>query len=112
EVAAIMDAPPYNTPPAKWHKALDLVRAGKVQAHKDGHYTVQGSTRPYSIHGTCPCPQGQSDKSKWCKHLVAVELWKRVQIRLSPTNGQHAPQDPAPMLEPEVVDVGAEAPAP
>ncbi len=47
EVAAIMDTPPYNTPPAKWHKALDLVRAGKVQAHEDGRYTVQGSTRLY-----------------------------------------------------------------
>ncbi len=86
-VAATMDAAPYNTPPEKLQKAMDLVLTGKVQAHQDGLYSVQGSTKTYDIDGECPCPQGQRQKSKWCKHMVAVELWKRVQMRLYPSNG-------------------------
>ncbi len=87
-VAATMDAPPYNTPPEKLRKAMDLVLTGKVQAHQDGLYTVQGSTKTYDIDGECPCPQGQRQKSKWCYHLVGVELWKRVQMRLYASNGR------------------------
>ncbi len=88
-VAATMDAPPYNTPREKLQKAMDLVLENKVQAHVDGLYTVQGSTKTYDIGSDCPCPQGQRQKSKWCQHMVAVELWKRVQMRLYPSNGSN-----------------------
>ena len=47
QTAATMDAPPYNTPPAKLQQAMDLVLKNKVQAHENGRYTVQGSTKPY-----------------------------------------------------------------
>ncbi len=43
-VAATMAAAPYNTTPEKLQKAMDLVLTGKVQAHEDGLYTVQGSS--------------------------------------------------------------------
>ena len=62
-VAATMDAAPYNTPPDKLQKAMDLVLTGKVQAHEDGLYSVQGSTKTYDIGGECPCPQGQLKRS-------------------------------------------------
>lgn len=87
QAAATMDAPPYNTPTTKLHKAMDLVLAGKVQAHQDGTYTVQGSTQPYACNGVCACPQGRMGKTKWCKHLVAVELWKRTQQQRAPASG-------------------------
>lgn len=87
QAANSMNMQPYNDGKGKLQKAMDLVLANKVQAHEDGLYTVQGSTKSYEIDGTCPCPQGQLGKSKWCKHLVAVELWKRTQQRLYPVNG-------------------------
>ncbi len=89
QAAATMDAAPYNTPPEKLQKAMDLVLTGKVQAHEDGLYTVRGSTKTYEIGSECPCPQGQRQKSKWCEHMVACELWKRVQMRLYLSNGSN-----------------------
>jgi hypothetical protein len=90
QAANSMDMQPYNDGKGKLQKAMDLVLEHKVQAHEDGLYTVQGSTKPYEIDGTCPCPQGQHGKTKHCKHMVAVELWRRVQQRLYPAshNGQ------------------------
>ena len=82
-VAATMDAPPYNTPKEKLQQAMDLVLADKVQRQSDGTFTVQGS-KLYSVNGLCSCPQSQHGKSKWCKHLVGVEIYKRVQQRLTP----------------------------
>ena len=93
QAAATMDAPPYNNDKGKLHKAMDLVLAGKVQAHTDGLYSVKDSTKTYDIDGECPCPQGQGQASKWCEHLVAVELWKRANEILYPVavngNGHH-----------------------
>ena len=85
-VAMIMDAAP-NTPPEKLQKAKALVLADKVQAHEDGLYTVQGSHKTYEVGGLCECPAATMGKTKWCKHLVAVEIWERVQMRLHPSNG-------------------------
>jgi hypothetical protein len=91
-----MDMQPYNDGKGKLPKAMDLVLANKVQAHEDGLYTVQGSTTSYEIDGTCPCPQGQHGKTRWCKHLTAVEIWKRTQQRLypAPHNGQRNGESP------------------
>ena len=89
---------PYNNDKGKLQKAMDLTLSGKVQAHADGLYSVKGSTKTYDIDGECPCPQGQGQASKWCKHLVAVELWKRANEILYPVavngngNGHHERQ--------------------
>jgi hypothetical protein len=84
QAAATLDAPPYASPKEKLQQAMDLVLTGKVQPHGDNVFTVQGSTKQYHVNGTCECPQGQQGKSKWCKHMVSIELWKRVQQRLTP----------------------------
>ena len=77
--AASMNQPPWNTPPEKLTAAMDLVLSDKVQRLEDGTFTVQGS-KPWTINGLCSCPQGQHNKTtKWCRHMVSVELWKRVQ---------------------------------
>jgi hypothetical protein len=88
QAATSMAMQPYNDGKGKLQKAMDLVLEHKVQAHEDGLYTVQGSTKSYEIDGTCPCPQGQHGKTKHCKHMVAVELWRRTQQRLYPVNGK------------------------
>lgn len=81
---------------------MDLVLEGKV-TQQDGLWTVQDSTKPYEINGECPCPQGQRAASKWCKHLVAVELWKRAQAIMQPgaSNGNGHKPEPSPEPEPE-----------
>jgi len=109
--SATMDAAPYNTPPEKLQRAMDLVLSGSVQAHEDGLYTVKGSTKTYDIGHDCPCPQGQRQKSKWCKHLVAVELWKRTQERLYPQDAGETWVDTAKQ-NPSVNGSQAELPTP
>jgi hypothetical protein len=81
QAAQALDTPPYNTPKEKLTKAMDLVLTDKIQAHADGTYTVTGS-KPYEVTDRCACYQGQHGQSKWCKHLVAIEIWKRTQERL------------------------------
>ena len=95
QAASTMDHAPYNTPPEKLQKAIDLVLADKVTVHQDGTYTVIGS-HPYEVTDRCACYQGQHGTSKWCKHLVAIELWKRTQERLSGTNGRSNGTPPTP----------------
>jgi hypothetical protein len=91
---------PDKTPPdRRLMQAIALVIDGKVTATPGGEmYQVQGSTQVYTITGPCSCPQGTKGKTSWCKHKVAVELYKRVLRRLG------KPLQAALALPPTTVD--------
>lgn len=101
-VAAILNAPPYNDPPAKLSKAVALVRDGKVQREHADRWLVAGATGEYwtVTRGVCDCPQRQY-KTPWCKHAVAVELAQRIEERLKAFSAS-GPQEHAcwPQSEP------------
>lgn len=74
-------------------KAIKAVRDGKVARDRFGIYHVTGS-KPSDIYDCdkeCPCPQGQKGKSKWCYHLIATVVYRKLHAEL--------PTDP-PLLFP------------
>jgi hypothetical protein len=94
-VAKEMETPPYWFPDDtnRLARAVTLVEEGHVTVDRFGIYHVQGSKgQLYDIDGQCPCPYGQKAKSKWCAHLVATALHRKVTARVA--------QD-APSLFPE-----------
>lgn len=67
-------------------KARELVASGKVHRiiGMDGHYAVESSKGDgfYLVNGTCGCSDAghRSDTHKgWCKHKLAVELYREQQ---------------------------------
>jgi hypothetical protein len=84
--AATMRCAPYNTPETKLVNAMDLVMLRKLHPSPDGPWTVNGSTQDYVIEGgLCSCPQGTKGQSRWCKHVVGQELYKRTLLALAGT---------------------------
>ena len=87
-VAHEFERPPYWFPDdtARLARAVSLVREGKVTRNPDNTYDVVGSRGTiYTCREECPCPQGQKAKSKWCAHLIAVQVYGEVQVRVPPT---------------------------
>ena len=84
------ERPPYWFPSKtkRLAEAEALVRAGKVHRLPDGSYHVDGSKgRRYAcLHGeSCTCEDSTTHgESKWCKHLIAIDLYDEVQARLQP----------------------------
>lgn len=85
------ERPPYWFP-GKHKRLADaaaLVAAGKVHPSPDGAYEVEGSkgVRHVCRQGeSCTCADStQYGKSKWCKHLIAVDLMIEIQARIHPT---------------------------
>ena len=88
-----MRYPPYyvreNGTDHRLEEALQLLIAGHVDAEPGGTlFRVQSSTdveKFYYVNGECSCPSAQySARTGWCKHKVAVALWKRVEQALAP----------------------------
>jgi hypothetical protein len=67
---------------ARLEKAREIVAAGKVHpiVGMDKHYAVESSKGDfYLVNGTCTCIDAQQRADLyhgWCKHKLAVELFK------------------------------------
>jgi hypothetical protein len=59
-------------------QAINLVLAQAVLISPDGVATVRSGTQAYHVHPDegCLCPDSQY-RTKWCKHVLAVALYKR-----------------------------------
>jgi hypothetical protein len=76
-------------------EAMHLVLSHSVTLNLDGSSTVQSGKRVYSQRGdTCSCPDYQHRQS-FCKHLMAVELYRLAQALLKDNAAGEAPALPA-----------------
>ncbi len=86
EVAIIMETQlvndqKFSQPAMKLIDAKALVLGGKVHPQEDGSFLVdgaQGEAYPWNAVEGCACPQA-TKAHKYCKHAVAIELFKRTQ---------------------------------
>lgn len=87
-----LNEPPYAG--ERLLQAADLVLAGSVTLNGNGHATVKSGSHTYQIDPQegCTCADSRN-RSKHCKHTIAVELLKRAQALL---NGQSNGTEPSP----------------
>lgn len=84
------ERPPYWFPgkQKRLEEARALIATHKVRRLPEGSYEVEGSKgRRYAIRQGIGCACEDSTKhgeSKWCKHLIAVDLAAEVQARMQP----------------------------
>ena len=76
-------------------RAREIVSEERVSpvVGKEYHYIVEGKDGYYLVNGECTCRDAQyrSEVHKgWCKHMLAVELYKESQAQVEP-------QEPAPV---------------
>jgi hypothetical protein len=69
------------------NRAEVLVAEGKVHPVRgmEDHYIVQSSKGDvYLVNGSCPCSDAQfrAEFHGWCKHKLAVELFKEAQAEI------------------------------
>lgn len=109
--ARTMERPPYllpdEKPPVRLSRAIQLVRKGWVVPQGDGTFVVKGSEKPYILTADrhCPCPRATNGKSRFCYHVVAVELFIETEARC----GRSQPGLPLP---PVTVDERLAQPTP
>ena len=70
-------------------RARELVAEGKVTRvmGRDEYYIVTGCKGSYLVNGECTCGDAQyrSEVHKgWCKHMLAVELYKECKPQVEP----------------------------
>jgi hypothetical protein len=97
QAAATMERPEYGD---RLQQAMDLVLAGNVMQNADGTATVKSGSHTYQIdpQAGCTCADSQN-RSRYCKHAIAVELLRCTQLRLgSQPNGA---QPPPPAVPPQ-----------
>lgn len=90
QAAATMDTPPYNDDKGKLTRAMGIVLSGKVRTHESSLYGVQGSKKVYRRQrqvSVSPGTVSASQRTRWCRHMVAVELLKRASEHMQPVNG-------------------------
>ena len=88
QAAEIMFRPEFN---GRLDKAMDFVLDGHVALHEDGTATVKSGSHTYHLEPDCTC-QDSRQRSKYCKHYLAVELLRRTYERLGVpcnSNGHH-----------------------
>ena len=84
-------------------RAREIVGQDRVSpvVGKEGQYVVQACRGGYYlVNGNCTCQDAQyrSDVHKgWCKHMLAVELYKESQAQVEP-------QEPAPVCDGRSLD--------
>ncbi len=72
-------------------RARELVSEDRVApvVGRDGHFVVQGTEGGYYlVNGGCTCQDARfrSEVHKgWCKHMLAVELYKESQPEVEPS---------------------------
>jgi hypothetical protein len=77
-------------------KAREIVAAGKVHpiVGLEAHYTVEASKGGfYLVNGECTCPDAQERADihwGWCKHKLAVELFKETPKAKTPEASKKA----------------------
>ena len=77
-------------------RARQLVAGGKVEPvlGADAHYIVRSEAAgSYLVNGHCTCEDARYRRDihkGWCKHMLAVELYKEPQAQVEP-------QEPAPV---------------
>jgi len=75
--------------------ALELVLAGFVAPGEAPHTYVVRSQRTegrrYLVNGNCTCPDWTENQEPWCKHRLAVALYRRAHTMLTAGN-QAAPE--------------------
>ncbi len=81
QLAVIRAAESMNQAPyagERLHNAADLVLTGSVSLNGNGSATVKSGSHTYQIESEngCTCADSQQ-RSKYCKHAIAVELLKR-----------------------------------
>ena len=60
--------------------AMDLaLTQGAVTLYDDGLADVRSGNRTYRVGAECPCADSQH-RSKWCKHFLAVHLYKNALV--------------------------------
>jgi hypothetical protein len=71
-------------------KAREIVATGKVHpiVGLETHFAVQASIGGfYLVNGECTCPDAQQRTDihrGWCKHMLAVEIYKETPAEESP----------------------------
>lgn len=74
-----IDAMPANV--ERIQRARDIVLAGLVEPLQDGkHFKVKSQTHEefaYTVNAACNCPDTSQAWNAWCKHKLAVAIWKR-----------------------------------
>lgn len=81
--------------PGKVEKAMDLVLTGAVRTIGEGTYTVKSGAHTYQIAGECTCQDSQH-RSRYCKHYLAVMIWKKAQAIMQPAAANGNGRDPDP----------------
>lgn len=91
QTAATMDVAPYQP---RLQDAMDLVLAGAVD-DAPGAAVVTSGTHRYAIDADrgCTCADAQH-RSRWCKHAVALELYRRAWMRLH----EETPREESPAM--------------
>lgn len=90
-VAAQMDAEPFKP---RLEAAMELVSSGRVDDVPFEGVQVRSNGHTYTIDPETGCPCGDArNRSKWCKHAVAWELFKRTMARLAEGQGEVGSQD-------------------
>ncbi len=71
---------------ARIDRALALVREGHVTPRADGLFQVRsqksGTSKVYTVNGTCTCPDAHKTSDGWCKHVLAVAIYRRAKRML------------------------------
>jgi hypothetical protein len=103
-------------PGARLRQAQDLVLARAVLVSPDGVATVRSGTQAYHVHpqGGCTCLDSQH-RTPQCKHVLAVELYRRVMLPDQPLPLPAPPASPdaaMPTAPAEAEALPATPPAP
>jgi hypothetical protein len=92
QAATMLEAPQNKE---RLQAAMDFVLTRAVALHDDGSATVTSGDNAYELDPQkgCPCSDAKH-RTKQCKHVLAVELFKRVQILLAQPGGADPPPEP------------------
>lgn len=103
QAAATMERPEFN---GRLQRAMDLVLTDSVAIHEDGTATVKSGSHTYEIAPDCTCQDSQQ-RSRYCKHYLAVELLKRTYLWLNTPHSASNGHQPEPQPQPQAVESAA-----
>lgn len=66
-------------------RAAKILTQGGVKRLAQNHYEVQSETsagKTYEVNGECACPDAAKAHLGWCKHRIAVRLYRHVEQHL------------------------------
>jgi hypothetical protein len=93
--AMVSPVQPIESLYQRLEKAKEIVQQGKVHpiVGMDDHFIVQGNAGYYLINAICTCADAQERTDihhGWCKHKLAVELFKEMPKEEKPKASKRA----------------------